>query len=95
MLLSRTRALTEGPDQTQHWLLNPATGTVEPVSGEVRPWSEQTYRPRQSTSRAGEVWAAIYNRQTGSTEVGRYDTRALRFNPVLPVPEIKFDSMDV
>jgi hypothetical protein len=65
------------------------------VNGEARPLSAQTFRPLQPTMRLNEYWAALPNRDRGDTVVGRFESRLLRFTPVLKLPKINFSTMDM
>lgn len=77
------------------YLLDPATGAIEPVKGEFRPLQQQTYRPLQFVSGANEYWAAIPNEEQNRTQFGRYDAKRFAFKPLLQLPDIKFDSMQM
>lgn len=70
------------------------TGAVEKTKGEIRPLASQTFRPLQKASAsADEYWAAI---GTGkATDIGTYNLKALTFKPLLTVPSISFDSMNM
>ena len=74
-------------------LLDPVSGTLIPVRGEVRPLVHQTFRPLQPASAAFEYWAAIPKDK--GTVVGIYNTRTFTMKPVLTLPKITFDSMDI
>jgi hypothetical protein len=76
-----------------YFLLEVETGVFEPVKGEVKPLVQQTYRSLQPTANPNEFWAAI--RGDNFTEFGRYNTKLLKFKPLIKLPEIKFDSMEV
>lgn len=77
------------------FLLDPATGFKQPLAGEFRPLSQQTFRPLQNASKPNEFWAAMYDPEKKETQVGIYDTRSFGFKPVLRVPKIKFNSMSL
>ncbi|CAN5570544.1 hypothetical protein BH20ACI4_BH20ACI4_04180 [soil metagenome] len=83
------------PKVPEYYLLDAATGAVNPVKGEFRPLEQQTYRPLQPTNNPNEFWAAIFDAKTKTTEIGRYNTSGFKFQPVLKVPEIALDSMDI
>jgi hypothetical protein len=74
-------------------LLDPATGSRVPVRGEVRPLAQQTFRPLQPATNAFEFWAAIP--KGDGTVVGIYNSRTFSLKPLLTLPKIKFDSMDM
>ncbi|MBV9240719.1 MAG: hypothetical protein JO314_01820, partial [Acidobacteria bacterium] len=76
-------------------LLDPDTGAISDARGEFRPLSQQTFRPLQRTSAANSFWAAMPDHKAGSTAVGVYDGRAFTFRPLLTVPKILFNSMDM
>jgi hypothetical protein len=74
-------------------LLSPETGVVEEVKGEVRPLAQQTSRQLQPTGAANEFWAAIPEEK--ETQVGTYNAKNLTFKPVLTIPRIRFNSMNM
>ena len=74
-------------------LVDPATGVTQPIAGEFRPISQQTFRPLQKTSRPNEYWAAIPNEEKNVTEVGIFDMNHFGFRAVMRIPKIKFNSM--
>lgn len=76
-------------------LVDPATGTVQPIAGEFRPLDQQTFRPLQATGKPNEFWAAMPDDEKNQTQVGIYDTRTFGFRAMLKVPNIKFNSMDM
>jgi hypothetical protein len=86
----------QGPPQAlQYYLANPATGALKSVKGEFRPLEAQTYRPLQPTGNPGEYWAALYDKKTKSTAIGRYSDKTFTFRPVLNLPDIELNSMDI
>jgi hypothetical protein len=80
---------------SEFYLLDAATGAIQPVKGEFRPLTMQTYRPLQPTGNPGESWAAIYDPKTRGTNIGRYNERTFTFKTVLNVPSISLDSMTI
>jgi hypothetical protein len=82
-----------------YYLLDPETGTLSQVRGEFRPLQDQFTRALQPTEKPtekpSEFWAAVYDQQKKVTAVGRYDTRAFTFAPVIEVPEIRVSNADV
>lgn len=75
-------------------ILDVETGTVEKTKGEIRPLASQTFRPLQKASAsADEYWAAIGSEK--STDVGLYNLKTLTFKPLLTIPSISFDSMNM
>ena len=74
-------------------LVDAATGVTQPIAGEFRPISQQTFRPLQKTSRLNEFWAAIPDPEKNETEVGIFDTNHFGFRALMRIPKIKFNSM--
>ena len=83
------------PETPEFYLLDAATGSVQPVKGEFRPLEELTYRPLQPTGAPDEFWAAVHDKKTKETSVGRYNTKTFSFQPAVKLPEIKLSSMDI
>lgn len=79
--------------QSEYYLIDAKTGTMQPVKGEFRPLEQQTYRPLQPTGKPDEFWAAIGEEKY--TNVGIYNTKTFTFKPVLKIPEISLTSMDI
>ncbi len=77
----------------EYLMLDSNTGMVQPAKGEFRPLSQQTFRQLQPTGNPNEYWAAIDDRN--STEIGRYNTKTFEFKPVLKIPDIEFNSMNL
>ncbi|MEQ1764783.1 MAG: hypothetical protein ABL984_16760, partial [Pyrinomonadaceae bacterium] len=76
-------------------LLNPDTGAVVAAVGEVRPLTQQTFRSLQPvTGTTTEFWAALPRGKSG-TLFGIYSTRTFSFKPVLRLPKIIFDSVEM
>jgi hypothetical protein len=86
-----------GPDEeiTECILLDPATGNVETARGEFRPLRQQTFRSLQVSSDGPRFWAAIPDPRAKKTQLGLYDTKKFAFTPLLDLPEIQFDSMQM
>lgn len=76
-------------------LLDCVTGMTFPVKGEFRPLSQQTFRPLQKTARPNEFWAAIMKNDRSATEIGIYDAKFFTFKPLVKLPKIAFNSMDM
>lgn len=76
-------------------LVDPGTGATQPIAGEFRPLSQQTFRALQQTSKTHEFWAAIHDPEKNETQVGIYDTKLFGFKPVLRIPKINFNSMSM
>lgn len=83
------------PKTPEYYLLDPNTGAVQLSKGNFIPLLQQTYRGLQPTGNPSEYWAAIYNDEKKSTEIGRYNDKTLTFKSVLEIAEISLDSMDV
>jgi len=75
--------------------MDPETGAVASLNGEARPLSGQTFRPLQPAAKPNQFWAAMPSESSGNTVVGVFDSRLFRFTPVLKLPKINFDSMDM
>jgi hypothetical protein len=82
-----------GADGSGFSLLDPETGRLIRARGEVRPLAQQTFRALQPAANPFEFWAAIP--KGDETVVGIYNTRIFTFKPVLKLPRIRFDSMDM
>jgi len=52
----------------------------------------QNLRPLQPVAGSQEYWAAIPDSEKNLTRVGRYDTRAFSFKPLMEIPEVRFTS---
>jgi hypothetical protein len=78
-----------------YFWLDAATGAVKPAAGEMRPLAQQSFRALQPAQNALEFWAAIYDSKKDETSVGVYNAESFSFKPMMTVPKIKFDSMDM
>ncbi len=76
-------------------LLDPETGSFTKAPGEYRPLSHQSFRQLQPTGKPNEFWAAMPNEGKNETVVGIYNAAVFGFKPVLKVPKIQFDSLDM
>ncbi|MDM7922043.1 MAG: hypothetical protein QUS14_07055, partial [Pyrinomonadaceae bacterium] len=76
-------------------LLNPATGAVQKAPGEARPIAHETFRRLQPAGKPNEFWAAMPDNGKDQTVVGIYDARFFNFKPVVVVPKMNFNSMDM
>jgi hypothetical protein len=83
------------PKTPEFYLLDPNTGAFQLVKGEFRPLQDQMFRGLQPTGNPNEFWAAIYNEENSTTQIGFYDAKLFAFKPVLDLPKIQFDSMDI
>ncbi|PYT00852.1 MAG: hypothetical protein DMF63_05990 [Acidobacteria bacterium] len=86
---------TASPGKAEYYLLDLPTGAVRPVKGEFRPIEERPYRPLQASSTPGSAWAAVYDRESNSTQVGLYQERTFTFVPITTLPEIRLRSTDI
>jgi hypothetical protein len=83
------------------YLLDPVTGTIQPVNGEFRPlihpdWPVwPVWRASQSAGAPNLFWAAIYDRKKRATKFGRYDSKNFVFTPLLEFPELELNSHDI
>jgi HEAT repeat protein len=71
------------------------SGKTYPVTGEVRPLYQQTFRSLQTAPKPNEYWAAIPDREKNETVVGIYDAKTLSFVQNIRVPKIRFNSMQM
>ena len=83
------------PDPESMFLVDATTGMAVPTKGEFRPLSQQEYRPLQKSARPNEFWTAIMDAESGATEVGIFDSKFFTFKPVIRLPKIQFNSMDM
>jgi len=81
------------PDGGGYSLLDPETGSLIPARGEIRPLVQQTFRGLQPTAVPFEFWAAVP--KGGDTVIGLYNTRNFNLKPLLRLPKIRFNSMDI
>ena len=84
-----------GPDAPEYYLLDAATGRTELVKGNFAPLEQIDKRPLQPTGKPDEFWAALPDADNNKTQIGRYNARSFTFQPVLLLPHIAFDSMDL
>ena len=78
-----------------YFWLDPETGAVVSAKGEVEPLAQQRFRSLQLAANAYEFWAAIPNQGKNETNVGIYNAKTSVFKPVLKIPKIVFDSMNM
>ena len=83
------------PDPPEYYILDPASGDTRKVTSEIRPIMHQQNRYLQPSTVDGQYWAAIPNKNTGSTEVGLFDPNNLSFKHVMYIPSIQFYSNDL
>ena len=80
----------------EFFLLDAETGIVQPLRGEARPLLQQTFRPLQSVAASADLfWTAMPDTEKTATVFGIYNARTLAFKPLLSIPQITFDSMDM
>jgi hypothetical protein len=84
---------SEGEKEGKYYLLDMETGIFQPAKEDIEPLAQQTFRRLQPTTNLNEFWAAKQGDRY--TEIGRYDSKLLKFNPIIKLPEIEFDSMDM
>ncbi|MDI1243576.1 MAG: hypothetical protein PSX80_16825 [bacterium] len=76
-------------------LMNPDTGAIVAAVGEFRPLVHQSFRALQPVAGSTtEFWAALPRGKAG-TLFGIYSTRSFSFKPVLRLPKIIFDSVEM
>jgi len=80
---------------SQSYLLDPETGTVQPVKGEFRPLISAVSRAPQSAGDPNAFWAAIYDWKKRTTSLGRYDSKNFVYTPLLEFPELELSSDDI
>ncbi len=83
------------PEASEMMLLDPDTGVLQPIVGEMGPLTQQTFRPLQKAAKANEFWAAIPDVEKKTTSVGIYNTNNFGFKPVMQIPKIIFNSMSM
>ena len=91
----RSASFSRGPDHPEYYLVDPATGLTQLVTGEFLPLYDQDSRALQPTGQPNEFWAAISDEEKDQTEVGRYNLKDFSFKAVLTIPQINFDSMSM
>lgn len=93
----RNRPLDIRPDPkpSEMCLVDPATGAIQPVAGEMAPFSQQTYRPLQKGPKPNEFWAAIPDVKAGSTRVGVVNTNDFGFATSVQIPSMIFNNMSM
>jgi hypothetical protein len=84
-----------GPDHPEYYLLDAATGETKLVSGEFAPLRQEGRRFLQPTDKPDEFWVAIPGREKNQTQLGRYNLKDFSFQPLLLVPHITFESMQM
>lgn len=87
VLLSDQSPFAQAP-AGKYFLLDPATGKLQAVKGEVRPLLQNAARTLQPTGKPDEVWTSIYDETKRATVIGRYNTATFTFAPALELPEL-------
>ena len=65
--------------------------------GDAHPLLQQTFRPLQAAAAVSPdlFWAVIPDTEKTTTQFGLYNARTLSFKPLLTIPQIVFDSMNM
>lgn len=83
-------------ENANYVVLNPENGNISEIKGELRPLIQQTSRSLQPLAKNNQrSWAAIPIPLKGETAVGIYDAQNFKFETVMKVPRILFDSMNM
>ena len=77
------------------YLLDPETGTLQPVKGEFRPLTATLSRAPQSAGAPNLFWSAIYDQEKRATRFGRYDSKNFVFTPLLEFPGLELGNDDI
>jgi HEAT repeat protein len=80
--------------ENESYLLDPETGTVQPVKGEFRPLLNEASRAPQSAGAPNTFWAVIHDREN-TTRLGRYDSKNFVFTPLLEFPGLLLSNDDI
>ncbi|MEP6946886.1 MAG: hypothetical protein ABJA02_13275 [Acidobacteriota bacterium] len=83
------------PDPSSMMLLDPETGILQDIAGEMGPLSQQTFRPLQASGKSNEFWAAIPDAENKATRVGLFNTNNFGFKQLMLIPKITFNSMSM
>ncbi|MDF7798220.1 hypothetical protein P4C99_02000 [Pontiellaceae bacterium B1224] len=78
-----------------YFAVDPSTGKARTLAGIFWPLEDLTYRPLQATATEGLSWAAKYDEEKQATVIGLYDISKFAFEPVMWVPNLYFNSMDM
>ncbi len=68
------------------FLLDPATGKLQSIKGELRPLLQNAVRPLQPTGKPNEVWTSLYDETKRATLIGRYHLATFTFVSALELP---------
>ena len=87
-----------GPREREYYLLDPATGLCERVTGDFRPLTDYNNLPRrlQPSSEPNVVWATENNWKMeqpnkADTDLGKYSMQTFTFSPVLHLPGVRVE----
>lgn len=79
-----------------YFLLDAETGAIQKTEYEkILPLTHQIFRPLQPTAKPDEFWAVFPGEKKKQTEVGIFNAKTFAFKPLLKIPRIKFDSMNI
>jgi hypothetical protein len=88
-----------GPKDREYYLVDPATGVCERVSGDFRPLTDYNGLPRQlqPSSEANIVWATVVDWKAdrpreADTHLGKYNVHDFVFSPLLHLRGVHVDS---
>jgi HEAT repeat protein len=79
----------------ESYLLDPETGTVQPVKGEFRPLIYLGWRLPQSAGAPNLFWTTIFDPEKSAVKFGRYDSKNFVFTPMLEFPELILTRDDI
>jgi hypothetical protein len=80
----------------EFFLLDAETGFVQPLKSDAYPLLQQTFRSLQPVAAlADSFWAAVPDAEKNATAFGIYNARTLSFKPLLNIPQITFNSMNM
>ena len=89
----------DGPKERDYYLLDPATGVCERVTGDFRPLTDYNNLPRrlQPSSEPDVVWATMVHWKPNrpgeaDTDIGKYNVHDFVFFPLLHLPGVHVDS---
>jgi hypothetical protein len=94
-VLVLTSVYAKAAPGNESYLLDPETGTIQPVKGDFRPLIDWVSRAPQSAGAPNLFWAAIYGWGKEATQFGRYDSKNFVFTPLLEIPELRLSHDDV
>jgi len=94
-VLALSPVYVKGAQDIESCMLDPETGSVQPVKGEFRPLTAPHSRAPQSAGAPNLFWAAIYDVEKRMTRFGRYDSKNFVFTPLLEFPELELSGDDI